>query len=339
MRAAALVCGLAILLCQSSVLAQTSSSQAAAQKASDSNTKTQQIDSLFSAPFGPIMVAAGPATQGGFGISVSGDKSTPPLSHLYSNLPSTPGPDAWYQAYVTSLQYTVNGLWSTRATSTNNASLSLDPGADLGLYFGHYSPPPKGCKPRKNETGKYTYCVSTMPAARWGFGLHGDAEYRYGTLNQKGQPFNANQALLGMSAYGVRSSLRREPWIVVAPMLTVSYYKPVSTSTSLITLPSNIKSDYLQTEIHVELGSDLFGSMTKVNDQYPLLLDVKYDGSKPLGGIDRGWQSLWRIQFSFNMKSSGIKPAITYQSGAQSGFKFDREVIIGVVAELLNPGK
>jgi hypothetical protein len=145
--------------------------------------------------------------------------------------------------------------------------------------------------------------------------------------------------LFGASAYASPVFLRRKKWLVIVPLLTLSYYKPVTTSTSLITLPSNIKPDYLQTEIHTELGWDFFGKLANVKNQYPLLLDIKYDGSKPLSGTDRGWQSLWRVQLAFSVSGSSVKPAITYQNGSQGGFKFDKEVIVGFVAQLLNPSR
>ena len=112
MRAIAFACGLAILSCHNLVLAQDSSSAApaAAAQGNSNQQTTNQIDSVYSAPFGPISISAGPATQGGFGISVSGNKSTGPLARLYSNLPTETGPDARYQAYVASLIYQVNGF-------------------------------------------------------------------------------------------------------------------------------------------------------------------------------------------------------------------------------------
>ena len=341
MRRAKTITGLAAMLLATIAQGQPATAASVAEptpaNASPGGSGTQdstQLDTdFYTKKIGPLTVAAGPATGGGFGVSVSGDQGTP-LTSLYSNVPAHETQmDAWYHAYMGSLSYKVDSLFTTQASSPNNASISLDPGFDLGMYHGRVKKPPEDCKPVENPDGTITYCRTILPNSEFGFGAKGDIEYRYGTVKQQdGKLVNANQGLVGASIYMVPSVLRSQRWFLVVPLITATYYKPVTTDTSAISLPTNVKANYLQTEFHTKVGWDISG-------KYPLALDVKYDGSRPFTGTDRAWQSLWKLQLSIGLSGSSVKPAVTYQSGAQGGLQYDREVIFGFLAELLKPGK
>ena len=338
--ALALAIGLMPLLARADQSPQNSSTASnAGTLASDqsSNTSTGLDQAYFTKKMGPLTVSAGPATAGGFGVSLTGDQAKP-ITSLHSTLPTTDQANsAWYYSYQTSLGYSVDGLITTKTNAPNNASISFSPGIDFGGYHGivkfstdsTVSTSPSGD----------IYHPSTLPQSEFGFGIKGDLRYRYGTFNQGTTLVNANQAIIGGSLYVVPSIFRNQSWLTVVPQITASFYKPVSTSDSSINGPADIKANYLQTEFHSELGTDLFGKLNKVKDMYPISLDVKYDGSKPLTGSDRAWQSSWKLQLSIALSGTSLKPAVTYQTGTQGGFQYNKQVLFGFVAEILSPPK
>jgi hypothetical protein len=264
---------------------------------------------------------------------VSGDQSvqdTKGFLFHWSDLPTKSLPlDAWYYSMDSSLGYGVDGILTTKTTVPNNVSLRLNPSIDLGLFHG----PAMFCASDSGSAATGTFCLDKLPKAELGIGFGGDFRYRYGTFKQGDSLAKANQVIAGGSAYVVPDTLRGYDWILIVPHLAVSYYKPVSTSSSTVSVPDDIKADYLETEFHTMLGTSPKRELTSKIQQ--VTLELKYDGSQPMSGDNRAWQNLWTVQVCVAMTNSTLKPAVTYKSGKQGGFDYDKQVLIGVAMDFL----
>ena len=332
MRLSTLLSGLIMLPLASGVFSQQSTAPATSATNAGSASSSTLDTEFFTKKIGPFSISAGLANGGGAGISLTDDQAKP-LTSLHSNLPISENTnDDWYEAYMGSLGYKIDGFTTSKTSASNNASISIDPGVDLGFYRGAFILPPPDCKATVTN-GIASFCPTVVPKSQFGIGFSGDLQYRYGTFTQGSTLVTANQALAGGSAYIVPSVFRSQRWLLVVPQITVSYFHPLSTSTSDLSVPSNIKENYIQTEFHTEFGWNLFGALRYVNDQYPIALDVKYDGSRPVTGTDRPWQSSWKLQLSVAIPGSSLKPAVTYQNGTQGGFQYDKQVLFGFAAQ------
>jgi hypothetical protein len=280
----------------------------------------------FKKSMGPFTFAAGPATSGGFGITLDGNQSKA-LPLYWSNMPGhAPAESGWYYFAHPSVTYSADGILVSKKDSPSNISLDLDPGIDLGVYTGplHWASSPV----TTTQDGTIVGFRDVLPESRMGFGVRGDLRYRYGTFKEDNALQDANQAIAGGSLYWVPWVIRRTPFLV-DPQITASYYKPFSTHSSTVSVPSDIKANYFQGEFHTQVGTAVLGPL--------IALDIKYDASKPTTGTSLEWQNLWQLQLSMAIGTSSIKPAVTYKSGAQGGFQYDKQVLIGFLTEFLKP--
>src|SRR6202012_1323751 len=127
------------------------------------------------------------------------------------------------------------------------------------------------------------------------------------------------------------------PETAIWPRLSLTYYTPLSTDgpASNVGLPQGVKAAYVQAEFKtaINLGRGLW---VKDQNDYAFRLGVTYDGSMPTTGAKQSWEDLWTVQLSTDLIDLGtFKPAITFQTGKNGGFKYDSQILIGLFKKLL----
>ena len=179
----------------------------------------------------------------------------------------------------------------------------------------------------------------------WGAGgVSGDLKARYGTFKNNSALQKANQVLVGGSLYLVLSkdwSLGNVVADEIWPRLTETYYHPIENhGTAGLDLPQGIKANYLQTEFSTGLGLGPQNNAAGAAPAYPVSFDITYDGSQPTSGNDRAWQSLWKLQLSTTLLkkwAGNVQPTVTYTTGKNGGFDYDKQVLIGILVKLFDP--
>lgn len=323
------------------VAATDTSGTAGSTTASTSNTANQMLTEQF----GPFKLSFGEdGSSGGFGANLDGEGRKD--FHAIGS-----GPDVqdvqrtWFPAFGY-FTYSATGSWGSAQTATNNASLSFKPGIDgafaYGKFHDHFNDPgvtpPVTCTDVCRDAKGNIVPPADTPTFYFGTGGSGDLEVRDGTFKQMGNNVSARELLIGAQLYGV--ALRRN-WdfgfgrVLAAPRVSALYYHPITaTGTQDVALPSGVKADYIQTEFHTVLG---FGGSSTTSY---VKLDLKYDGSEPTTGSTRTWQNLYTAKLWMPaLKFNGVNPTITYQSGKNGGFSYDKQVLVGVLVEFLDPKK
>jgi len=298
---------------------------------------------LLNEQFGPFKLSVGQdSSSGGFGANLDGEgrKAFAPLG-LGPNSPDVTR--AWFPSYPF-LGYAATGTWGTAQGATNNASLSLKPGIDgafaYGAFHDYFNDPafvkPITCTDQcKDANGKIVPPALT-PTFYFGAGASGDLELRYGTFKQNGNNVTARELLIGGQLYAVSLPRTRDFGILrilAPPRVTVGLYHPIAASGTqdVVTLPSEVKANYLQTSFETVIG---FGGTSTST----VKLDLKYDGSQPTTGSPKTWQNLYTAKLWVpGLKFNGVNPTVTYQSGMKGGFTYDKQVLIGVLMEFLDP--
>jgi hypothetical protein len=309
----------------------------------------QDSNQLLQEQFGPFKLSVGENDAGGIGANLNGSGRWD-FGRKYNGLEKEDTPNKPWIYWFPSLVYSATGTWSSKADSTNNASLSVRPGIDWVFNYGRFHdysfdtdtykqpivPTPDGTH-RQDATGKIIPPIE-YPDPKLGFGFAGDAELRYGNAKQGSSMAAVREFLVGGTLYAVALTPRPGSegffQVIASPHLSLGYYHPSSpTSTNDIPLPDTVKANYIQSSVETVLGFGA-GRNPKVE------LDVKYDGSKPTSGMDRAWQNLWTVKVWIpGLKFNNVSPSVTYQSGANGGFSYDRQVLIGVLVEFLDPKK
>lgn len=312
-------------------------SAADGQKAADDNQ-------LLKEQFGPFTFSAGQSSSGGLSASLDGEgrKAWQTLGsngHEPEDVTKN-----WLYAF-SYLGYAVSGTWGTAQDAANNGSISLKPGVDSIASYGSFHDPSKSAAQPTNcdFTKRPVQCLdangksippATYPNAYLGVGTYADAELKYGSIGQNGKQVNVRKFMIGGGIYVAMPQHWDTGFIrdLASPRLSATFYHPTNTTDSTdIPLPDGVKANYLQTELRTVWG---FGA----SGHNYVKLDVKYDGSKAYTGTDRSWQNLWTVKlWAPSLSFNGINPAVTYQSGASGGFTYDRQVLIGVLVEFLNP--
>lgn len=312
--------------------------------AAPAKSQSDSANQMLTEQFGPFKLSFGQDSgSGGFGANLDG-QGRKALESLGLG-PETPGVKrAWFPSF-SYLGYAATGSWGSTQGATNNASLSLKPGIDGAFAYGEFYDPfndPSVAKPVTcagngctDANGKRVP-LATVPTFYFGAGASGDLELRYGTFKHNGSNVSARELLVGADLYAV--ALRRD-WsfgfgrVLAAPRLAVSYYHPTTVAgTEDVALPTGVKADYIQSEFETVIGFG--GSSTST-----VKLDLKYDGSQPTTGVQKTWQNLWSAKLWIpGLKFNGVNPTLTYQSGKNGGFTYDRQVLLGVLVEFLDPG-
>jgi hypothetical protein len=326
---------------------------AAAAGATDSGSQSHEYQ------LGPLKLSFGPDSDGNFGATLKGDKSYPFAS--FSGLPPVDKPapkddTAWF-SYGT-VDFTLDSGWSAAQNANNNATFVLKPTGTFGAA--HVSaagfkptselPPEVQDKCNKDEA-QYKAALdagdqdgeikATLKLKADGcdvyrdpyldlaaFSLFPTFEYRFGHFTQNGTRYQANQAIIGA---GARVFF---PWKLNAvwaswPFVSVTYYHVKDKSGSNIPVPDDIKADYISGEAKADILLPVsLGSHSKA-------LELSFDmtASKATTGSNQKWEYLKNIQLLANI-GSAWKPAITYREGKDRGLSYDKQVILGVAAEI-----
>lgn len=299
---------------------------------------------LLTEQFGPFKFSVGQdSNAGGIGANLDGEG----VKNWHDLGFGTTVQDVerlWFPSFA-SLGYAATGNWGSAQAATNNASLSLKPGIDGALAFGTFHDnfdnpnviPPVNCASVCTDTTGKVVPPDSVPKFYLGAGAAGDLELRYGTFKQNGSTVAARELLVGAQIY---TSVLQHNWdfgvvrVLAAPRINGTYYHAITaTGTRDIAVPSGVKIDYIQTELETVIG---FGSSAAS----AVKLDLKYDGSKPTTGDIRVWENLWTVKVWIpSLQFNGINPTVTYQTGKNGGFTYDKQVLIGVLMEFLDPAK
>lgn len=319
----------------------TAAMAAPAQKPTTSS-QSEVANQMLTEQFGPFKLSFGQdSNTGGFGANLDGEGRK--AFGAFGLGPEVQDVKrAWFPSFPY-LGYAATGTWGSTQGATNNASLSLKPGIDGAFAYGEFHDTfddPGVTKPVtcttvcKDATGKVVP-PAIVPTFYFGVGASGDIEVRYGTFKQNGSNVSARELLVGAELYAAALPESRDFGIgrvLAQPRIDITYYHPTTaTATQDVALPSGIKADYVQSEFETVIG---FGGA----HASAVKLDLKYDGSEPTTGARKSWQSLWTAKLWIPaLKFNGVSPTITYQSGKSGGFTYDRQVLLGVLVEFLNP--
>lgn len=297
----------------------------AATQATTSNvtgTISGNSQSLIKKQFGPFKISAGPDTTGAFAVNLDG---TQEIDHHISHIVLRSGQRNPFFDTFASLGYSAKGTWNTDPSKASNGTLSLKPGLTSVLYVGPY----------------IAGIPSTWPQPKVGLSGFTDVKYRYGTVLQGTTLKKVNQLDVGAGGYiALPVSVRNgDVSILASPRLSFTYYHPAKTTGGVLSLPTGITANYVQMEFHTTLGLFRKGEWGVGYENYPFTLDVTYDGSRPISGKDRTYQNLVRVQLSTTLiGADNVYPSITYQSGKEGGFRYDKEVILGALIKFLAKG-
>jgi hypothetical protein len=111
------------------------------------------------------------------------------------------------------------------------------------------------------------------------------------------------------------------------PMLRITYYKSSGKSASDSTIASDIKVDQIDASLNFSLPLPQYSRLKP-------RLDFDGDLSRPLKGDDRKWKSLVKAALLFQIGDSDFKPVVSYTSGEKFGFKYDRQMLLGIAFDL-----
>jgi hypothetical protein len=169
------------------------------------------------------------------------------------------------------------------------------------------------------------------------FAVYPDVEYRYGTFDQSGATYTANQLVAGGGfelLYPARIGGAFAAW----PYISAKYDVVKNYGASDLPIASTIHNHYADLDERAEFYVPGFRSLTGVDAL--VLIDI--GESRPLGGGTgpQSWQFSRTAQLIVgDRKSGGLKPAITYRSGQDRGMTYDRQVILGVVYDVFGQGR
>jgi hypothetical protein len=311
---------------------------------------------------GPLKLGFGPQDGGGFGATLTGGDSKA-LALFNNTVPVDPAAGTGFWGRYGSLDYDVDGGWSSQADAANNISLSAKARVTFVRVVAF-----AGEIPKRQESAIDQVICQEIDAAlaaaikakdsaardhaihrgvvecdppvipikeQFAVSLYPDLRYRYGRVKVAGTTYDANQLIAGA---GARVFL---PWRIGAllrewPYASVGYYTVRSSSSSNVPLPDDVDADNIAVDAALDINVPYPNRTLSTS---PLQLLVKLQGSRATTGTDKEWQTLRHLQLSFDtghgIAGQDIKPAITYRSGDNQGLSYDRQVIVGIVWDLL----
>lgn len=292
---------------------------------------------------GPYKFTAGIDEGNAFGASVHGSHAFP-LSWLSEAQPKKLDRDAIYTKLYTDLLLDIDAGWSTKPDALNNASLSFKPALQWTLNRSFKSGPSSSTK-----ISKPLAPLAGSPAENGGIilgggsgrfeaaeeifvlGSYGDFRYRYGNFKDGTGVSRINQFFAGggTQLYLIKASqyaLFRE-----APRVAVGYYTVMASSGLPAAIPDGLTADHVTVDATVKLRLP-FPNVDLAHSH--LELDASYRGSQATTGGNRGYENFVEATL-FYRTQSGQRPAVTYRSGKEQGLSYDRQVIVGLLWELL----
>lgn len=277
----------------------------------------------------PLSISFGPQEGGGFGLVAKGSsyyEMTPrswnkPREHLSLSLFTYLAPDVNFTSLV---------------DKKNQASVSFRPTIQFGWMESvggiNQFPDPK-----------------LWPAGAPFATLYSDVRKQYGQF--KNAKTNAtedvNNLLVGIGGtiavpYFSRWMERQMDWKAkdfnpfALPMIQITYYKQVDHSESPQPLPKGITADQVSAALKTAVPLRVFTVGTR---NVAPRFDFSGDLSRATTGDDRKWESRLDVALSAKVGDSAFKPVISYTSGEKLGFKYDKQILLGLAMEWLEGGR
>ncbi|HTB90755.1 MAG TPA: hypothetical protein VK743_22495 [Steroidobacteraceae bacterium] len=308
-------------------------------------------------PWGPLKFTAGPQSDGALGAALKGSAT----NQVGKNLYETPAcgdvavKEAFCNQLVAAFNFNVDAAWQTNINGSNsggnnknNATLTFDPVFDWMLWSKNLArsdakdAADKECAEARKANPADPFpdaCkkVLTLPVP-WIHYLvvsaYPDLEYRYGTFNQSGTNYTANQFVYGG---GFRLLV---PTIINGvfanwPYLGVTYTNATNYGASNLPIAAGSQNRYLNVNGRVELNINWLRASHGIG----LLVLADVTASHPTGASmgSASWQSAKLFQLIVDTGSkTGLKPALTYRTGTDKGMTYDRQVIFGVLWDIWN---
>lgn len=271
----------------------------------------------------PISVAFGPQKDGGYGVTVKGSTypDLPFLTQGRGKIELRPGfvtPSAF-------LYLSPEANWSTKTDAKNQLSISARP----TLQFGYQK--------RQPRDGNFNDIVLSrvLPNQAPFFTLYADGRRQSGDVaSSSGTVSRVNATFIGFGAGLAVPFLA--PYVEKLPgsapgdfpMLRYARYKSRGENTTDATIASGIKPNHDDISLAFAVPVVTSGKLTA-------RLDFDGDRSRATSGDDRAWKDLIKAALSLKFGKSEFKPVISYTSGTKLGFKFDRQVLVGIVVDAL----
>ena len=327
-----------VLFCALPMLAQ-APADPAAQAATDAQASTEE----------PISFSFGPQQDGGFGVVVKGSAYYPLKRFIepVQNGVVAPLKAKHFGGYFTPSAYLylspeVN--WSTEDGAQNQYAISARPSFQLGYQKDAMDIPkdPATGLPRlpaslpwqpwpmsapffemyvdvRSQSAQADTTAVTPPATPPASAQNVDATYYGGGIG----------IAVPWISRAIDMSQQSDPEFEPAtfPMLRITYYK--SSGGTAATVPSDIKADQIDASLNFSLPLPAYAGLKP-------RLDFDGDLSKPLTGDDRKWKSLVKAALLFQIGTSNFQPVISYTSGEKFGFKYDKQMLLGIALDLGN---
>jgi hypothetical protein len=273
----------------------------------DENSEGTSVESEV-----PHRLAFGPQEDGSLGATLKGDElfTDDRLRFKIKN-----GFGAAYLGLATDVSL------NSATDALNQSALSLQP----GLFFGGFWP-------------------GFLPAAPV-VDVYLDIRQRYGQYKQEDESIsNVNQLLVGAALRfqvpGAYALLRRidqlrppseSPASSDLPYLVITYYTVQDSSDTMQPIPEEIEVDKFVARLHGSLLAP-FAGITLGLKGSPAPLKFSYDLSltKPMSGDNQEWENLVDLALYVDREGQ-MKPVIQYKNGSKEGFKFDRQLIAGLL--------
>lgn len=273
----------------------------------------------------PFKFAFGFKEKGGFGASLKGDEN-----HLFGGGPRHA------RFFVT----TVDAHWDSAKSSPDQAVISVKPGI---VFWG------------PNATFFYDVALTLDAAQRAGQFKTTSGEIEnvnqtlggvtviwiprfFAKLVEKDLPVipkdapvhechfvgNCTPEQLKQEAEMLKEFQANKQRTVESPAnVTLTYYKAVNESSAVAVLPEGIEADKIILRSSGDLG---FGTGNK----WRFLFDASL--TKPTSGDDRDVQD--KIDLAIGVRMNKFTPVLRYVNGKEGGFKYDRQVLLGLLWQL-----
>ena len=304
---------------------------------------------------GDLKFTIGPQSSGDFGATLKGGVADKLRSLHDSGCYAGNAPDymSCHDLYLV-LNASVDAAWSSagngNAQNKNNAAVVVNPAIYYQFGSRHFEALPEteiekhvqdcikataglsgdALKKAREEHAADCFFQRKKPAwsdylvAAW----YPDIEYRYGTFEQTGGTYTANQLLLGTGAqllYPARIGTFFTNW----PYISVGYNVAKNYGASNLPVSSSFRDHYLVVDGRLEFYIPGFRQLTGLNGI--ALIDLtESKQTQGASGAPAGWQTARMVQLIVDT-SGGLKPALTYRSGINQGMVYDRQVIFGVL--------
>jgi hypothetical protein len=236
------------------------------------------------------------------------------------------------------LNATVDAAWKTGADAPNHAVASLQPTFE---YEFHHSGPASSPQydpnhPECADPEKYlesSFCMEGLNDAGshgvFAIGVYPDVQYRRGSVMQGGVAYDANQLIYGGGSRFLFPALRSSIW-ATWPYLSIGYDAVHDYGSNSAPAPDGVKDHYLvmegQVEIYIPGTARLFRAPSNS------IILAKLNESHAPGGK---WEDAQTFQLIVDIGGK-LKPAVTYQAGTDKGFKYDKQILVGLVYALFD---